>query len=152
MRRILAGSALVAALFTAAACGSDDGGDGNGDPTPDATGGGSMSTEEVCTAGEELIAQYAISAGGFLEVLGSGDQAAIDEAAASLAEAGSQVSVQGRELAAGAADPELATAIEAYATEFELFAAAVAADPDAWDEVDTTALDAASEDLGQLCG
>lgn len=152
MRRILAGSALVAALFTAAACGNDDGGDGNGDPTPDATGGGSMSTEEVCAAGEALIGQFAAVGAAFIEAGATGDQAALAEASAELTRVTGEVTGQARELAADTADPDLAATIEAYGAELDAFAAAVAADPSAWESVDTSGLEAVEGDLNEFCG
>jgi hypothetical protein len=166
MRRVLALLTVGLALFFATACGGDDGGNGetsngetnNGGGSTDGTGGteGTASVEEVCADVEETADTLDTDGqelrGALTEAVESGDQAAIDEASASYREFGSGLAQDLRDIAATSADPDLRSAVEAVADEFETLTTIVADDPDQADSLDPGPFQAAAQDVDDICG
>lgn len=157
MRRILAAAVLGGALFAAAACGNDNGGDGGdaGDTTGPTQAAGSLSTEEVCAAGDELGAeletQYEQAGEALVTAAASGDEAAMTEAAEDFAVVSADMAGRLRDLAADAQDAELRTALEDFATELEGLGEALAADPTSLETLDATGLEEATARMEEFC-
>jgi hypothetical protein len=159
MRRVLAAAILGAALFAAAACGSNnddnDGGDNGGTQTTSPTPGGAAGTEDTCAAIDEAMGDFQtelFTTGAELRTAAeSGDQAAVEEAAANLVGAAGETGDRLRDIAADAEDPELRTAIEDAATEVENLANAYATDPTSQEGLDTTAFEEAAAAIEEHC-
>jgi hypothetical protein len=156
MRRLLAAMLAGAVLFAGAACSrnndGDDGGDG-GTPTSAPPTGGGRSTEEICTEGEQLALDYQgewQAAGEDLrDAVAGGDPQEIEDAAAEFTDVTDRWATDMRTLVADAEDPEVREDGEAFATELEELADAMASgDPSA---LDTSGLDEASQAMDEHC-
>jgi hypothetical protein len=155
MRRILAIAVLGGALFAGAACGGSDDGDDNGgtDPSPSAAGG--ASTEETCAALDEAMGEFttelATAGVALATAADSGDEAAVEEAAAGLLVTAAETGDRLRDIAADAEDPQQRAAVEDIATEVENLAEAFTSDPGSLETLDTTGFDTAAEAVGEFC-
>jgi hypothetical protein len=165
MRRVLAVFAVGLGLFFATACNGDNGNgdDGSGDGGPPATSavpsptdaGGTATTEEVCAAAEEVFAD--IDGEGdtvreaLVEAAESGDEAELEQARSDYLEFANGVADDARALAATAADPELQSAIETFADQFEVAAALVAENPEQLGDLDLAEFEAALDDVAAFC-
>lgn len=158
MRRVLAVALAGALLFAGTACNrnndGDDGGDGAIATTapPPPTGGG-RSTEEICAEGEQLALEYQgewQAAGEDLrDAVAADDPQAIEDASAEFTDVTNRWANEMRTLVADAEDPALREDGEAFATELEELADAMATgDPNA---LDTSGLDEASQALDEHC-
>jgi hypothetical protein len=164
MRWVPALLTIGLALFLATACGGDGGGGngdtGNGGGSPDAadaTGGtaATASVEEVCADLEEAVDTLDTAQdlrGTLTDAVASGDQAAIDEASADYREFGTGLAQDLRDVAETSADPELRSAVETFADEFETLTIRVAESPDQADSLDTGPFQAAGDDVEEICG
>jgi hypothetical protein len=160
MRRVLAAAMLGAALFAAAACGSsnndNDGGDDSGTQTASPTPGAATGNEETCAEINEAMADFQTdlaTAGSELSTAAaSGDETAIEEAAANLIGVAGETGDRLRDIAANSEDPELRTAVEDAATEVENLAESFAANPDSPESLDPTAFEDAAAAIEAHCG
>jgi hypothetical protein len=158
MRRVLALLTVGLALFVATACGGDDG-NGSGDSgnsTGGGDGAGTASVEEVCADVEETLNTLDTDGqetrGALTEAVESGDQAAIDDASADFREFGTGLAQDLRDIAETSADPELRSAVEAFADEFETLTLTVAENPDQADSLDPSGYQTAAEAVQDGCG
>lgn len=156
MRRLLAAALAGALLFAGAACSrnndGDDGGDG-GTPTSAPPTGGGRSTEEICAEGEQLSLQYQgewEAAGQDLQdAVAGGDPQEIEDAAAAFTDVTNRWAADMRTLVADAEDPAVREDGEAFATELEELADAVATgDPSG---LDTSEFQEASQAMAEHC-
>lgn len=155
MRRLLAAALAGALLFAGAACSrnNEDCCAEDGTPTSAPPTGGGRSTEEICAEGEQLTLQYQgewEAAGQDLQdAVASGDPQQIEDAAAAFTDVSNRWATDMRTLVADAEDPQVRQDGEAFATELEELADAVATgDPSG---LDTSGFQDASQAMAEHC-
>jgi hypothetical protein len=165
MRRVLAVVVVGLGLLFTTACngdsgnGDDGGGDG-GPSTPPAAAtpteaGGTATNEEVCAEAEEVFED--IDGEGdtvrdaLVEAAESGDEAELEQARSDYLDFANGVAEDARALAATAADPELQSAIETFADQFEVAAALVAENPEQLGDLDLAEFEAALDNVAAFC-